>query len=90
MPYFEHRCIECEEVMEVLCKFEEDEHVCKFCGGLSKRIMSAPQGIHFKGTGFYETDYKSKRGLSNSDRQTIENTEQKLNKSLGGGDVNGL
>jgi putative FmdB family regulatory protein len=89
MPFFEHRCVDCKEITEVLCKFEEDSQVCAYCGSEAKRIISAPQGIHFKGGGFYETEY-GKGSVRKQQNDMIEATEKKLNKSLGGGDVNGL
>jgi len=33
---------------------------CKECSGEVKKIISKGGGILFKGTGFYETDYKGK------------------------------
>jgi len=31
---------------------------CKACGGTCKRLIGTGAGIIFKGSGFYETDYK--------------------------------
>ena len=36
--------------------------------GKVRRLIGAGAGIIFKGDGFYETDYKRKRGGSNADR----------------------
>jgi len=35
---------------------------CDVCGGGCKRLLGAGAGIIFKGSGFYETDYKRKSG----------------------------
>jgi hypothetical protein len=35
---------------------------CPECGGNTKKLIGAGAGIIFKGTGFYETDYKRKSG----------------------------
>jgi hypothetical protein len=35
---------------------------CNDCGGATKRLLGTGSGIIFKGSGFYETDYKTKRG----------------------------
>ena len=57
MPLYEYRCLSCNETFEVRQKFS-DEPIAKHadCGGEAKRLLSAPQ-LHFKGSGFYITDY---------------------------------
>ena len=57
MPLYEYRCLKCDETFEVRQKFS-DEPVATHatCGGEGKRMLSAPQ-LHFKGSGFYITDY---------------------------------
>ena len=39
---------------------------CEVCGGHVQRVLFAP-AIHFKGTGFHNTDYVSKRRSGGSD-----------------------
>ncbi|MFN0100517.1 MAG: FmdB family zinc ribbon protein [Bryobacteraceae bacterium] len=57
MPLYEYRCLNCSATFEVRQKFS-DEPVATHadCGGQGLRLLSAPQ-LHFKGTGFYITDY---------------------------------
>lgn len=38
----------------------EPLHICPRCGGKVRRLISAGGGLIFKGSGFYETDYKHK------------------------------
>jgi len=40
---------------------EEPTISCPKCKGRAARLISAGSGIIFKGSGFYETDYKKKR-----------------------------
>jgi len=56
---------------------------CQECGGTLQRIISAP-AIHFKGTGWYVTDYarkggnngqKSKQESQSKDQKKSSNTE---------------
>jgi len=57
MPIYEYRCQNCNETFEVRQKFsDEPVAVHAACGGDGKRLLSTPQ-FHFKGTGFYITDY---------------------------------
>lgn len=59
MPLYEYACEQCGERIEVLQRYEDaplDKHEC---GGTLKKLMSAA-ALHFKGSGFYVTDYKNK------------------------------
>jgi putative FmdB family regulatory protein len=57
MPLYEYRCLNCNETFEVRQKFsDEPVAVHAECGGQGKRLLSTPQ-LHFKGSGFYITDY---------------------------------
>jgi putative FmdB family regulatory protein len=57
MPLYEYRCLNCNELFEVRQKFsDEPVAVHPECGGEGKRLLSTPQ-LHFKGSGFYITDY---------------------------------
>ncbi len=57
MPIYEYRCLKCDTLFELIQKFSDDpikKHAG--CGGKVERLISAP-GLHFKGSGFYITDY---------------------------------
>lgn len=57
MPLYEYRCKQCARVFEVIQKFaDEPVKTDPECGGEVERLISAP-GLHFKGSGFYITDY---------------------------------
>jgi putative FmdB family regulatory protein len=56
MPIYEYRC-ENEHRFEVLQKFADDAlTTCEVCGAPAQRVLH-PVAIHFKGSGFYSTDY---------------------------------
>ena len=59
MPTYDYKCPKCGTVFEVVQKMK-DPHVakCPKCGAKAERQLSGGHGIVFKGTGFYETDYK--------------------------------
>jgi predicted nucleic acid-binding Zn ribbon protein len=50
---------------------------CPECGGKVKRLIGAGAGPIFKGSGFYQTDYKNSSNSSNqkSDKKTSTVTE---------------
>src|ERR1039458_5657616 len=57
MPLYEYNCKACGKKFEVRQKFaDEPLTVHESCGGEVERLISAPT-FHFKGTGFYVTDY---------------------------------
>jgi putative FmdB family regulatory protein len=60
MPLYEYQCEQCGVRFEVIQKFSDTPvESCKSCGGKVQRLLSAP-AIHFKGTGWYITDYARK------------------------------
>jgi putative FmdB family regulatory protein len=57
MPLYEYKCLACGSSFEVLQKVSEPRlKKCPKCGGLLKKVLSAP-AIQFKGSGWYITDY---------------------------------
>ena len=66
MPIYEYRC-ENDHRFEVLQKFSDDPiTVCEVCGAPAQRVLH-PVAIHFKGSGFYSTDYGRKKKSAASD-----------------------
>ncbi|HEX6781560.1 MAG TPA: FmdB family zinc ribbon protein [Solirubrobacterales bacterium] len=64
MPIYEYRC-ENGHVFDVIQKMtDEPLRECQECGAPASRVLSAP-AIHFKGSGFHNTDYGTKRGGGN-------------------------
>ncbi len=60
MPLYEYQCRKCGRRFERIQKFsDEPQSVCEECGGAVERLLSAP-AFHFKGTGWYVTDYARK------------------------------
>lgn len=64
MPTYEYRCKACGHRFERLQKFSDDPvRICPDCGeDQAERLISAGAGVVFRGSGFYETDYKRKSG----------------------------
>lgn len=60
MPTYEYKCLSCRELSEYFQKITDDPmSTCEKCGGDLKRLISGGAGPIFKGTGFYQTDYKN-------------------------------
>jgi putative FmdB family regulatory protein len=59
MPTYEFRCPEGHEFEKFYRSISAapPETHCPVCGKLAERMLSAGGGLHFKGSGFYITDY---------------------------------
>ncbi len=59
MPIYEYRCTN-GHTFEVIQSMSDDPvETCEECGAPVERVFH-PVAVHFKGSGFYSTDYKSK------------------------------
>ena len=64
MPIYEYRC-ENGHVFEVFQSMSDDAVTeCEVCGAPVERVFH-PVAVHFKGSGFYTTDY-AKKGAGKS------------------------
>lgn len=61
MPTYEYKCENCGHKLEVFQSMLEDPlKKCPECSkNKLKRLIGTGAGIIFKGSGFYETDYRS-------------------------------
>jgi len=60
MPIYEYKCKK-GHVFEVMQSFSDEPLTkCEVCGATVQKVLTAP-AIHFKGSGFYNTDYQTKR-----------------------------
>ncbi len=60
MPTYEYLCQKCGQTFEVFQSMKDAPLKVCTCGkrGRVKRLLGAGAGVIFKGSGFYETDYK--------------------------------
>jgi putative FmdB family regulatory protein len=65
MPLYEFQCKKCGHRFERIQSFSApDEKECPVCQGEVERLISTPARAHFKGSGFYSTDYAAKPSAS--------------------------
>jgi putative FmdB family regulatory protein len=60
VPYYEYKCAVCRE--NYVLKLPVEGHArgaCPNCGVVGDRVFTAVP-VHYKGEGFYVTDYKQK------------------------------
>jgi putative FmdB family regulatory protein len=59
MPIYEYRCLN-GHTFEVIQSMSDDPvETCEVCGAPVERVFQ-PVAVHFKGSGFYATDYAKK------------------------------
>ena len=64
MPTYDYECEKCGR-FELFQSMKDDPiKECPKCKGIVHRLIGGGSGIIFKGTGFYETDYKKKSPTS--------------------------
>ncbi len=62
MPTYDYECAKCGKVFEIFQKMSDKPVMaCPSCKGKAHRLIGAGSGIIFKGSGFYQNDYKKKR-----------------------------
>lgn len=60
MPIYEYRC-ENGHTFDAMQRMADDPlTTCEVCGAPCQRVLHAP-AVHFKGSGFYNTDYGTKK-----------------------------
>jgi putative FmdB family regulatory protein len=73
MPTYEYKCLECSNTFEVF-QYMSDKPIelCPKCGGKVKRLIGTGSGPIFKGSGFYQTDYKNSSKTKSESTKPIE------------------
>ena len=91
MPTYQYECDACEHAFEILqSMLDKRLKKCPKCGQNKLcRLIGAGSGIIFKGSGFYETDYKRKetsRDKSSTSKETsVKNSKSKNTKETSSG-----
>jgi putative FmdB family regulatory protein len=88
MPTYEYRCQACGHEVEALQSMKDAPlSDCPACSSPSlKRQISRGTGMIFKGSGFYETDYRRKTGVRESaEAPSVEKTVQEAKPAGCGG-----
>jgi putative FmdB family regulatory protein len=76
MPIYEYRC-EKGHTFEVMQRMTDDPLTsCSTCSAPVQRVFH-PVAVHFKGSGFYTTDYGKKKSAAASSDSAPKKTESK-------------
>lgn len=71
MPTYDYKCLICDKRYEHFHKMTENPiYNCPECGSELKKMIGSGSDPIFKGTGFYQTDYKNKSTNSGGSKKT--------------------
>jgi putative FmdB family regulatory protein len=81
MPIYEYKCAN-GHVFDVIQRMSDEPlTACQECGAPAERVLH-PVAIHFKGSGFHNTDYaKKKTGANGSSEGSKDSSESKSGES---------
>ncbi len=91
MPTYDYRCNACDHEFELFQSMSDAvKKKCPECGKLAlERLIGTGAAVLFKGSGFYETDYRSKsyKEAAKKDAEAAKSKAESAgdNKSKGGG-----
>ena len=83
MPTYDYKCLKCDHRFEIF-QYMKDEPIknCPVCNGEVKRLIGAGAGTIFKGTGFYQIDYKNSTKPSESKKAEPAKLADKSSKEI--------
>jgi putative FmdB family regulatory protein len=74
MPIYEYKC-DNGHVFDVIQRMSDEPLTeCQECGAHAERVLH-PVAIHFKGSGFHNTDYKTKKSGANGGGSSSEDSK---------------
>jgi putative FmdB family regulatory protein len=80
MPIYEYRCDQ-GHTFEVMQRMTDDPLTsCSTCEAPVQRVFH-PVAVHFKGSGFYNTDYGKKKGSGSSSSETAKSDSDSKSES---------
>jgi len=87
MPTYDYKCTECNHAFELFQTMTADPITnCPECDGVVKRLIGTGAGPIFKGSGFYQTDYKnsSVNNANSTPAKTVKPNSTKKDKKPSG------
>jgi putative FmdB family regulatory protein len=77
MPTYEYICKKCNNQFEAFQSIKAEPITkCPECGGIVERKIFGGAGLHFKGSGFYITDYKKSSSSTSSKNESKKTTKK--------------
>jgi putative FmdB family regulatory protein len=85
VPIYEYKC-DNGHVFDVIQRMVDEPLTdCQECGAPAVRVLHSP-AVHFKGSGFYNTDYGKKKGGGASDAKESKSSDNGASSDSGSSD----
>lgn len=85
VPIYEYKC-DNGHVFDVMQRMTDEPLTeCQECGAPAVRVLHSP-AVHFKGSGFYNTDYGKKKGGGNGAGSSGEGSSESQSSDSGSAD----
>ena len=82
MPIYEYRCEKCGHEFDIIQKMSEDAlTTCPVCSKASLIKLMSSSSFQLKGTGWYQTDFKTKPSEKPAKSEKPEKTDSKTGES---------
>lgn len=85
MPVYEYRCSKGHRFEAIQSMSDAPLELCEVCGAPVQRVMHSP-AVHFKGSGFYNTDYGTRNRQREKAGAEAAASDAKATKADGGGE----
>ena len=89
MPTYDYLCDKCEHAFELFQQMSDPvKRKCPECGTMKlRRLIGTGAGVLFKGSGFYETDYRSDsyKKAADADSKPAKSSDSDSKKKSGDG-----
>ena len=74
MPRYDYKCFECNDEQELVLPMNHDKPTCIECPNTMTQVFRNAPASHFKGSGFYSTDYKQTNydAMTNDQRDSFD------------------
>lgn len=81
MPIYEYKCTKCLKELEFIQKYTDDPvTICPECSGKMRKLIS-PNSFVLKGSGWYKTDYGSKKDKEKEKSKSDKKSDKRENSS---------
>ena len=87
MPTYEYQCCACDHSFELFQSIKaRSVRKCPKCGKLKvRRVLGIGAGVIFKGSGFYQTDYRSESYRKGAEKDKPSKDDKKTDSTRDGG-----
>jgi putative FmdB family regulatory protein len=83
MPTYDYKCTDCNYTFEAFQPMTA-QHLkeCPKCNGIIKRMIGTGAGPIFRGSGFYQTDYKNTKSSNAKESKPVKDSKKSKSEKM--------